>query len=558
MVLFFIRFLHIQELKKKMDYIKNGLFVTKNTINNMFGHCESWQVASITATSVLTSIWIWNFIIQDESLYERSKKFIFTQVKKIPKIAKRIHDETKQISEAFENDMMENTKNEKYIVKLPGKGLSREDLIETVNRYLNLGKYKWKEGYISGAVYYYDEKLIELLTEVYGLASYTNPLHSDIFPGICKMEAEVVRIVSDLFHGGPNVCGTMTSGGTESIIMACKAYRDYSRNKWGIRNGVILAPKSAHPAFDKAASYFGLRVHHIDLDPDYFTVDLKKMEKAISKNTILLVGSFPNFPYGTSDDIEAISNLGLKYKIPVHVDCCLGGFIAAFMPLAGYHLPSFDFILPGVTSISADTHKYGYSPKGSSVILYSDKKFRHNQYYVCTEWPGGHYGSPTISGSRSGGIIAACWATLMHFGLEGYISSTKEIIKTKMFVENELRKIKDIFIFGNPTTSVIAIGSKSFNIYRLSDAMNSRGWNLNMLQFPIGIHICITHLHTKPGVASLFIEDFKKELHEIINNPHVEQSRKIAMYGMSATLPDRTIVGDITRYFIDAMYYIPS
>ncbi|KAL4091802.1 hypothetical protein QTP88_026433 [Uroleucon formosanum] len=541
-----------------MDLVKNGILLSKNSVNNLFGQREPWQVASITASSVLTSIWLWNFLFQDESLYNRLKKFTFTQIKKIPKFKKQVEEETKKISDLFENEVIENTKSEKYVVELPQQGISRDELIKTVNRYLNLGKYNWKEGFISGAIYYYDEELIKLLTEVYGLASYTNPLHSDIFPGICKMEAEVVRLVVNLFHGNSNGCGTMTSGGTESIVMACKAYRDFGRNECGIKKGEIIVPRSAHPAFDKAASYFGIKIIHISLNPDTYTVNLKKMENAITKNTIMLVGSFPNFPYGTSDDIEAISALGLKYNIPVHVDCCLGGFIAAFMPQAGFQLPPFDFNLPGVTSISADTHKYGYSPKGSSVILYSDKKYRHNQYYVCTEWPGGHYGSPTVSGSRSGGIIAACWATLMYFGMNGYITSTKEVMNTKIFIEEQLRSMKGIFIFGKPTTSVIAIGSDDFNIYRLSDALNSRGWNLNTLQFPIGIHICITHLHTKPGVASLFIEDLRQELIEILKTPNVELTGKMAMYGMSATLPDRTIVGDITRYFIDAMYYTPK
>jgi len=540
-----------------MELVNNSLLLTKNTVNQIFGHCEPWQVASITASSVLTSIWLWNFLFQDESLYERFKKFTFTQIKKIPKFKKQIEKETKTISELFENEVIENTKDEKYILEIPSYGMPRDDLIKTINRYLNLGKYKWKEGYISGAIYYYDEELIKFLTEVYGLASYTNPLHSDIFPGICKMEAEVVRFVVNLFHGNSNTCGTMTSGGTESIIMACKAYRDFGVVERGIKKGVIIVPRSAHPAFDKAASYLGARIIHIDLDPDSFTVDLRKMENAITKNTIMIVGSFPNFPYGTSDDIEAISALGIKYSIPVHVDCCLGGFLAAFMPQAGFSLPPFDFNLPGVTSISADTHKYGYAPKGSSVVLYSDKIYRHYQYYVCTEWPGGHYGSPSISGSRSGGIIAACWATLMYFGMNGYISSTKAIMETKIIIEEQLRSMNGIFIFGNPTTSVLAIGSNIFNIYRLSDALNSKGWNLNTLQFPIGIHLCITHLHTKPGVASLFVEDLRIELNEILKTPDVELTGKMAMYGMSATLPDRTIVGDITRYFIDAMYYTP-
>ncbi|VVC28150.1 Pyridoxal phosphate-dependent transferase, subdomain 2,Pyridoxal phosphate-dependent transferase [Cinara cedri] len=541
-----------------MDLVSSSLSFTKNTVNNLFGPREPWQVASITASGILTSIWLWNFLLQDESLYNRLKTFTFTQIKKIPKFKKKIEEETKIISDLFENEIIENTKGEKYIIELPSQGISQDELIKTVNRYLNLGKYNWKEGFISGAIYYYDEKLIQFLTQVYGLASYTNPLHSDIFPGICKMEAEVVRFVVNLFHGDSNACGTMTSGGTESIIMACKAYRDFGRNEHGIKNGVIIVPRSAHPAFDKAASYFGVRIIHIDLNPETFTVDLKKMENAITKNTLMLVGSFPNFPYGTSDDIKAISALGLKYNIPVHVDCCLGGFIAAFMPQAGFSLPPFDFNLAGVTSISADTHKYGYAPKGSSVILYSNKKYRHSQYYVSTEWPGGHYGSPTVSGSRSGGIIAACWATLMYFGMNGYITSTKEIMGTKIFIEEQLRNMEGIFIFGNPTTSVIAIGSNIFNIYRLSDGLNARGWNLNTLQFPIGIHICVTHLHTKPGVASLFVEDLRKELIEILKTPNVELTGKMAMYGMSATLPDRTIVGDITRYFIDAMYYTPT
>ena len=165
--------------------------------------------------------------------------------------------------------------------------------------------------------------------------------------------------------------------------------------------------------------------------------DIAAMERAINRNTVMLVGSAPNFPYGTMDDIEAIAALGRKYNIPVHVDACLGGFLIVFMKRAGYPVRPFDFSIPGVTSISADTHKYGFTPKGSSVILYSEKVYRHYQYTVTTEWPGGVYGSPTVNGSRAGGIIAATWATMMNFGLDGYVEATKRIIDTTRYIEQE-------------------------------------------------------------------------------------------------------------------------
>lgn len=239
-------------------------------------------------------------------------------------------------------------------------------------------------------------------------------------------------------------------------------------------------------------------------------------------NLLQLVGSAPNFPYGTMDNIREIANLGLKYDIPVHVDACLGGFVIVFMKRAGYPVKPFDFSVPGVTSISADPHKvsvfflysqvqfeawgsfkfnlknififtslsfpfqYGFSPKGCSVILYSNKIYRNHQYTVTTDWPGGVYGSPTVNGSRAGGSIAACWATMIHFGEDGYIEATKSIIDIARYIERHLRTIKGIFIFGKPATSVIALGSHDFDILRLSEALNTLGWNLNTLQFPSG------------------------------------------------------------------------
>ncbi|KAJ8920412.1 hypothetical protein NQ315_005278 [Exocentrus adspersus] len=542
-----------------MDLLKHPLGALKHFINDSFKEKEPWQIVTITTTTVFLGVWLYEFIfLEDESVLQRGKKTVFRLAKLIPPIREKIDAELSSVSKNFMEEVEERTKHLTYITKLPEKKLSRRDVVEILDRNIGLGDYDWRNGLVSGAVYYYNQDLIDMVSEVYSKTSYTNPLHPDLFPGLCKMEAEVVRIAADLFNGNEEACGTMTSGGTESILMACKAYRDYAREVKGIKRPEIVVPTTIHSAFDKAAQYLKLRVKSVKVDPNTCQVDVKGVRRAISSNTIMIAGSAPNFPYGTMDDISALSELGVKYNIPVHVDSCLGGFLTCFMEDAGYPVPTCDFRLPGVTSISADTHKYGFTPKGSSVILYRNVKYRHHQYTVTTDWPGGVYGSPTVSGSRAGGNIAVCWATLLNFGREGYVSATRDIIHTAKYIEKGLRRMKGIFIFGQPVTSVIALGSNDFQIYRLSSALKEKGWNLNVLQFPSGIHLCVTHMHTKPGVADKFLNDVRDSLTEIMKNPSLPVDAEMAIYGVAQELPDRSIVGDFTRLFLDSMYYVPE
>lgn len=528
----------------------------KGIVNNSFQNKEPWQIVSITATTVLGTVWIWNFIFcQETTIIERGKKQFFKLARYIPSVKQRINKELSKVDETFKKDAERKLMNIPFIVKLPKDGLDAEKVLLKVKECVEMGDYDWQKGRVSGTIYRNDADLINLMADVYKIASYTNPLHPDVFPGVCKMEAEVVRISCHLFNGNEKSCGTMTTGGTESIILACKAYRDYGREIKGIKKPEMVVPITAHSSFDKAAQYLNIKIRTIPVNPYSYTVSITAMEKAINKNTVMLVASTPNFPYGTMDNVEAVSKLGLRYNVPVHVDACLGGFLICFMSDIGYKIPLFDFRLPGVTSISADTHKYGYTPKGSSVILYREKKYRHYQYTITTDWPGGIYGSPTINGSRSGGIIASCWATLMYFGYEGYIKATKKIIQTSRYIEKELREMNGIFIFGTPVSSVIAIGSNDFHIYRLSEALSAKGWNLNSLQFPSAIHICITYVHTEPGVADQFLCDVKTELENLLKIPDLPVEGKLAMYGMSQSIPDRSIVGDFARSFLDSIYY---
>nr|XP_003704170.1 PREDICTED: sphingosine-1-phosphate lyase [Megachile rotundata]XP_012142599.1 PREDICTED: sphingosine-1-phosphate lyase [Megachile rotundata]XP_012142600.1 PREDICTED: sphingosine-1-phosphate lyase [Megachile rotundata] len=527
-------------------------------LNNYFQGKEPWQIVTITSTTVLTSVWLWNFVFQDESLLERAKKKIFSLRYYIPTIRERIDQELNNINQTFEQQVVERMGTIPFVVKLPDKGLDPKNILDKVTECVQLGNYDWKSGKVSGAIYRIDTDLLRLMGDIYSIASYTNPLHPDVFPGICKMEAEVVRMACNLFHGDEESCGTMTSGGTESILLACKTYRDYARQVKGIKHPEMVMPATAHSAFDKAAQYLKIKTRIVPVNTNSYTVCMKAMERAITRNTIMLVGSAPNFPYGTMDNIEAISKLGVKYNIPVHVDACLGGFLICFMSDAGFNVPPFGFELPGVTSISADTHKYAYAPKGSSIILYRNKKLRHHQYTITTDWPGGIYGSPTVSGSRAGGIIASCWAALMYFGYDGYLEATKKIIDTTRYIEQRLRKMDGIFIFGTPATSVIAMGSNDFHIYKLSEALNAKGWNLNTLQFPSGIHICVTYVHTQPGVADQFLSDVEAELHVALQNPKSPVEGSLAIYGMSQSIPDRSIVGDFVKCFLDAMYFAPK
>ncbi|KAG8435055.1 hypothetical protein GDO86_013137 [Hymenochirus boettgeri] len=440
-----------------------------------------------------------------------------------------------------------------YVYALPKTGLQQEKVMCKLKEYSAIGDVSWEAGKVSGTVYSGEKRLTQLLVKVYGEFAWTNPLHPDIFPGVRKMEAEVVRMTCTLFHGGPDSCGTVTSGGTESILMACKAYRDLAFER-GIKYPEIVAPVSAHAAFDKAAHYFGMKIVHVPVDENTMQVNVKAMRRAISKNTAMLVCSAPQFPHGAIDPIEDVAKLAVKYKLPLHVDACLGGFLIVFMEKAGFPLKPFDFRVKGVTSISADTHKYGYAPKGSSVILYSDKKYRHYQFFVAPDWQGGIYASPAIAGSRPGGIIAACWATMMHIGEDGYIEATKNIIKAARFIESELRKIKEIFIFGKPEVSVIALGSNKFDIYRLSNSLTAKGWNLNSLQFPSSIHLCLTLLHTKPGVAQEFVTDVKHSVSVIMKDPGAKTTGVGAIYGMAQAIPDRTMVTEISQAFLDCLY----
>uniref|UniRef100_A0A671NYF9 sphinganine-1-phosphate aldolase n=1 Tax=Sinocyclocheilus anshuiensis TaxID=1608454 RepID=A0A671NYF9_9TELE len=523
----------------------------RHFVNSQCADLEPWQIIATTLLSTLGAVWLKGFLFQKESLTSRVKKQFFKIIRKIPFIGATIQNQLNKALDDMSMSLCTLKEGMCYTKLLPAQGLTHKQLLDKIREYETLSEVDWAKGKVSGAVYWGDEKLTDLLVKVYGEFAWTNPLHPDLFPGVRKMEAEVVRMTCALFNGGPDSCGTVTSGGTESILMACKAYRDMAHER-GIKHPEIIAPVSVHAAFDKAAHYFGMKLIHIPLDKKTMKVDVKAMRRAISRNTAMLVCSAPQFPHGIMDPVVEVAKLAVKYNIPFHVDACLGGFLIIFMEKAGFKLDPFDFRVKGVTSISADTHKYGYAPKGSSVVLYSDKKFRHYQYFVAPDWQGGIYASPSMAGSRPGGIIAACWATMMHMGENGYVEATRKVVGTARKIKKQ--HLKKIPLFSHRILSVVALGSDVFDIFRLSNALTSKGWNLNTLQFPSSIHICVTMLHTQPGVAEQFISDVKREVAIIMKNPKEKTTGMGAIYGMAQSIPDRTMVTEVSQGFLDCLY----
>ncbi|MBI5310267.1 MAG: aminotransferase class V-fold PLP-dependent enzyme, partial [Actinobacteria bacterium] len=281
---------------------------------------------------------------------------------------------------------------------LPAAGVPREEVLAEIEQMASAERDRWQSGKSSGAVYQGDDEHIAFLNKVYALQSQNNPLHLDIWPSGSKFEAEIVAMTADMLGAGEiedEIVGTVSSGGTESILLAMKAYRDRARSRDGVTEPNIVTTTTAHAAFDKAAQYFQIELRRIPVAADG-RGDVAAMEAAIDDNTIALVGSAPGFPHGLIDPIEELSSIALKRGIGFHTDGCLGGFVLPWATKLGYDVPPFDFRLPGVTSMSCDTHKYGYAAKGTSVVLYRDNELRHNQYFTATEWPGGIYASPTF------------------------------------------------------------------------------------------------------------------------------------------------------------------
>jgi glutamate/tyrosine decarboxylase-like PLP-dependent enzyme len=478
--------------------------------------------------------------------------WIERRLKKIPSIREKIDKEYDGMMEELEPSLKPYKNKFASFSKIPETGRDRAEILRDMEELRALEESSWKDGFVSGAVYHGDEEHIDFLNQVYAINSQSNPLHADVWPSTTKFEAEIVAMTADMLNGaGQNVCGTLSSGGTESIMLAMKTYRDWARETKGITQPEMVVPITAHAAFDKASQYFNIKTVHIPVDEN-FRADVNAARKAINRNTAVVVGSSPSFPHGAFDPIEALSELARQHGIGFHTDACLGGFVLPWAEKLGYPVPKFDFRLPGVTSMSADTHKYGYAAKGTSVVLYRGEELRHFQYYTSTEWPGGLYFSPTFAGSRPGALSAACWAALTSIGADGYTSATKKILETAAVLKRGVNEIPELHVLGDPLF-VVAFASETVNIYKVLDYMSHKKWSLNGLHKPTCIHLCVTLRHTQPGVAERFLADLREAVEHVKAHPE-EKGSMAPVYGMAATLPLRGMVSDLLKKYLDVIF----
>ncbi len=393
----------------------------------------------------------------------------------------------------------------------PEKPLSKSDLLAYVKK-LKLDDVDWKSGKAFCLVYYPGDERAKMVKEIYDEFYAENALNPSATPSLIKLENEAIAMCISLFNGDEHVRGNLTSGGTESILLSIKSARDWARkNHPKIKHPQVIIPESGHPAFMKAFKYFGLEPIIIPLK-DY-RADPVAMEKAITDDTILMVASAPSYPHGLIDPIKEIGLVAKRNNLLFHVDSCIGGFILPFINKLGYPIPEFDFKVDGVTSLSADLHKYGYSPKGASVILYKDADLRKHQFSVYTNWSGGVYGSPTIGGSRPGGSIAGAWAALKGIAEDGYLEMAKATMETTKRLILAVNEIDDLNIIGVPLMSIVSFESDSINVYQLADVLNKKGWHFERQQLPPSLHFTINFIHV--GVIDQFIKDLKDSIKEV-------------------------------------------
>ena len=367
---------------------------------------------------------------------------------------------------------------------------------------------KWREGKTWSLVYHVDDEVTEFLKEAYTMFFAENGLNPMAFPSLKRFEAEVVAMTANLLGGGADAAGNMTSGGTESILMAVKTAREWARARHPAnKQPEMILPATAHPAFEKAAHYFSVKPVHVPVRAD-FRADVESTRAAITSRTILVVGSAPSYPQGVVDPIAELAQVAAEKGLLFHVDACVGGFMLPFVRKLGYPVPDFDFRVPGVTSMSVDLHKYAYAAKGASVILYRTKDLRRHQFFVHTDWSGGIYASPTMTGTRPGGAIAAAWAIMNHFGEEGYLAVADTVMKSVTKLREGIGAIDGIHILGDPTMSVLAIGSDRLNVYEIGDELTLRGWHMDRQQYPPSLHLTVTHAHAR--VADEFLNDLQQ------------------------------------------------
>lgn len=428
------------------------------------------------------------------------------------------------------------------------KGMPHEEVMKELMNFTE-HDVDWRTGKVMTGLYDPGKNAHELAVEAYTRFLPQNALYVNMYPSIGKLEKDVVTSVTEMLRGDDEVVGNMTSGGTESILMAIKTARDWAReNRPQIKEPEMVLPVSAHPAFLKAAHYFGLKVVQTELDLNDYRADIQSFENALNSNTVVAVGSAPNFSHGSIDPIKEMSEIAADQNILFHVDGCVGGIYLSILRRMGEPLRDFDFSLPGVTSISADLHKYGYTPKNASVILYRNRDLRKHAWFVCSSTTEYVVINPTAQSTRTGGPFAAAWAMLRFLGEEGFreiVRSSQEA--TKVMIEG-INSIEGIEVLGEPDMCMFTMASEQVNVFEVDDEMSLLGWKM-IPQFacggsPANLHVSLSHANV-PYVDK-YVADLKNVVEKLLQEgSRVNTGELNALVDEIADQPIEEIMGAV-------------
>lgn len=384
----------------------------------------------------------------------------------------------------------------------------------------------WREGRTAVYVFNAGEEISNVQKEAYTAYMSENGLGPAAFPSLANMEADVISMALGLLHGPEESTGAMTSGGTDSITMAIKTARDFARADGRAKERAnIILPQSAHLAFDKACQLMDIEVRRLALKTDgTFEADVHAMEAACDMDTIMMVGSAPNFPHGVIDPIEALGEAADRKNVWLHVDACVGGYFAPFARMNGVPVPPFDFEVPAVRSISADLHKYGYAAKGASTVLFRSEELYDHMPFDLAAWSGAPMKTPTLAGTRPGGAISAAWAVMNYLGIDGYCRLQGEVCATREKVEDGVKAL-GFEILGNPLLGLIAFRHPTHHAFAIYGEMYRRGWITSATKEPPSLHLMLSPKHSE--FIDAYLEDLSESVKAVAEQTESEPSEKV-------------------------------
>uniref|UniRef100_A0A7E4WBK1 sphinganine-1-phosphate aldolase n=1 Tax=Panagrellus redivivus TaxID=6233 RepID=A0A7E4WBK1_PANRE len=527
--------------------------------NNNFDHLEPWQVVLYTLSWVFAIQWCRKILKYEDDLNLR--KTFHALLLNIPVIRKSYEENKDKVLKKLDEKLLKFDTRKEFYKFLPDRGLLPSDIIGEAADYRAMSDLLFERRRMNASDFS-DEAQSNLQYEIFKLFAYSNANFPDVFPACRKMEAEIVRMLCSLYHGGVKSTGAFTTSTTESIVLAIKAYRNRAF-KIGIRKPEIIVCENGNIAYWEAAKLLGIRVVKVPVNHK-FESDIGSIKRAISSETCLIVASAPSPVYGTIDAIDSICKLGIRYGVPVHVEASYGGFLLPFMEQCDFPTPPFDFRLTGVYSISLDLDKYGCCPVGASAVLYRDSELFDYHCYSETDWPGGIYVNSTLNENRPGSLIALTWATLLAHGRHGFVEKTQQILDTAHAFEDKIKEeFEDNFqVLGKPAMSVITFTTthnSKLNIYEVADHMNEQGWNLGLLQNPDALKICIAWNQTKEGVVDEFVSDLKNIVSKLeASSGEKPYEKHVAIYGLSSAVPDYGLNDVLPKLYTDVYYSTPS